>query len=361
MNDSELDRALALQERADALASEGDAAGAEAALRESIALFEAMDGPESPDVANLLRLLGGAMIAQGRYQEAADCAARAIAIMDKVLPLMEGPEGPQILVEALAVEGTALREAGLYPKAEPVLRRAIAVCESELPFEKAMLANALNNFGMLCKYNGNFEEGAQAYERAMGLAIEEAGEMSSMVAVLNHNIGGLEHSRGNYAAAEGPARRAWEIRRELLKDDVHLDVHADACAYGGVLDGLGRHAESKAIYEKALIAYEEHYGPVHFEVAATLNNLASAESGLGDTGAAIRHGQRALDIKRQLLGEDHPEWALTANNLAMLLFEVGKRDEAVSLLQRAAHTVQQRLDEGHPIRLRIEENLASLL
>src|ERR1035438_9712630 len=104
--------------------------------------------------------------------------------------------------------------------------------------------------------------------------------MHPAVAVLYHNLGGLDHARGRFREAEEPARRAWEIRRELLGPD-HPDALADACAYAGVLDGLERYAESRPIYQHALEVWERMYGPVHFEVAADRKSTRLNSSHLG--------------------------------------------------------------------------------
>jgi tetratricopeptide (TPR) repeat protein len=120
-----------------------------------------------------------------------------------------------------------------------------------------------------------------------------------------------------------------------------------------VLDGLARYAESRPIYEKALEVYERVFGPEHFEIAATLHNLAGVESALGEEQLAEAHYRRALAIKGKMLGEDHPEWALTANNLAAM---VGDRE----LLARAAAVLETRLEEGHPLRELAKANLAGM-
>ncbi len=163
------------------------------------------------------------------------------------------------------------------------------------------------------------------YRRALAIALQLHGERHLTVATLYHNLGGLEHARGNFAAAEAPARRACEIRRELCGAD-HPDTIADECAYAAVLDGLGRYAESRAIYERALAIFERHYGAEHFEIAATLHNLSAVDAAEGDLDTAWRRAARALAIKEQLLGADHPEWALTAAHLASILRQ---RAEAV--------------------------------
>ena len=87
----------------------------------------------------------------------------------------------------------------------------------------------------------------------------------------------------------------------------HPDTLADACAYAGVLDGLGRYAESRPLYEHALRVYRQIYGREHFEIAATLHNLAGVDFAEGDPKSASRRYRRALRIKECLLGRDHPE------------------------------------------------------
>jgi len=93
---------------------------------------------------------------------------------------------------------------------------------------------------------------------------------------------------------------------------------ADAVAWGGLLDGLERYSESLPIYRRALEFYEARFGPEHFEVAATLNNLGIARAAEGDEVEARELLERCLKIKRKLFGEDHPEIRLTEANLAAL-------------------------------------------
>lgn len=318
--DAKPELALRRHEESYELRANGDLAGAEKACREALAMFEEIDGPEHPDTANLLQCLGSILDQQCRYDEAEACGRRAVAIMDKIAHLLEGPEAGLILIQSLGVLGTALRQKGQYAEAETVLKRAIELAE---------------------------KQGDQD-----ALAQELFGDRSAMAATIYHNLGGLEHARGRCADGETAARKAWEIRRELLGED-HPDALADACAYGGVLDGMERYAESRPIYEKALTVYERVFGPEHFEIAATLHNLAGVESALGEEKAAEKHYRRALAIKGKMLGEDHPEWALTANNLAAML---GDRE----LLARAAAVFEKRLEEGHPLRELAKSNLTGL-
>jgi len=115
--------------------------------------------------------------------------------------------------------------------------------------------------------------------------------------------------------AEPLARLAYEIRSRALGEDNELTL-ADAVAWGGLLDGLGKYEESVPIYRRALAFYESRYGPEHFEVAATLNNLGVARAAQGDRAEGAALLERCVAIKRKLFGDNHPEVQLTEANLA---------------------------------------------
>lgn len=338
--------ALELHEESSQFEEQGNLPAAEAKCREALSIFEREDGPASPDVANLSVALGSILEKAGRFAEAEACARRALKIVEPLLPEFDGPDGSLIQVHALGLLGTALRQLGQYAAAREPLERAAALAE-QLTEHPEELVTALNNFGVLCKFAGWFDDGQKAYDRALAAARLGGAEPDDTVATLYHNIGGLEHARGDYAAAEPPSRRAWEIRRKLHGDD-SLETQADAVAYAAVLDGLDRNAEARPIYERALEIYESELGPEHYEVAATLHNLAVVEEADGRGELAAKLYRRALAIKRKTMGADHPDTALTAMNLAHLLFESGKRDEAAELLPGALAAFRKSLVAGHP-------------
>src|SRR5207253_11370374 len=68
---------------------------------------------------------------------------------------------------------------------------------------------------------------------------------------------------------------------------------------------------SEAIYRRALAVFEECFGPVHYEVAATLHNLAAVLVTKRNYQEAEENYRRALSIKERLLGADSPDVALT--------------------------------------------------
>src|SRR5579872_338424 len=141
--EDKLARALELHELSRTLQYAGDFAGAESRCRQALAIFEEIDGPVHPDVANLLQSLGTILEQQGLYDDAGTCASRAIAIMDEVADLAEGPEAALILIQSLWLLGTARRQKGRYRDAEAPLRRAVEL--SEMHADGEVLAGALND------------------------------------------------------------------------------------------------------------------------------------------------------------------------------------------------------------------------
>jgi tetratricopeptide (TPR) repeat protein len=182
------------------------------------------------------------------------------------------------------------------------------------------------------------------------------GEESLATAIIYHNLGGILHAQGNYAAAEEPGEKAWRISRRLLGED---DPRAmlDGAAYAVILDGLKRYNESEAIYRRALGIFERNFGAQHYEVAANLHNLAAALTAQGQYEEAEQHYRRALAMKESQLGADSPDVALTRNNLGSLLNDQGRPAEALPLLENAVAILDKRLTAGHPYLVAARNNL----
>ena len=334
-----VEESRALQQRAAELWKAKRRGEALAVAREAAARVPAAAKP-TPRLAWLYCSLAGLFEPMAAYAEAEACARLGLRAIDALMPGAGGQYGALIQLRALGLLGTVLRQQGRYTEAEAPLVRAIAIAEAmpEKPEESAI---AWNNMGMVCKYVGWFERGEEAYGKALAVA----GANQELTATILHNVGGLYHSWGRFAQGEGPARRAWEMRRGLRGEDDPA-VWADAVAYAGVLDGLKRYAESRPIYEKALVVYERSFGAEHFEIASTLHNLAMLEAAEGNRAKAIALARRTHEMKLQLLGAEHPETALSGMNLAVLLG--GSGDERRELLRVSLQVFERTLRPSHP-------------
>jgi tetratricopeptide (TPR) repeat protein len=342
-----VERAIELQEQSWNLQAEGKLEEAVRACREALELMESAEGGDSPDVANLLNDLAEIEQQRQNFVEALALAERAGSIEDALGERFTGNDAAGIRIRTLSIAGDILRIQGEYVRAEDDLEEALAISVAAFGEASEEAAEARNNLGVLYKYCGRFEEGLKLYSHALRPIIAIHGHTSLATATLYHNIGGILHARGDFAAAEPPARWAWEISRKLLSEDDPRTM-ADATAYAAVLDGLERYDESEPIYRQALAVSERAYGLEHYEVAATLHNLAAVLAARGHCKEAEEHYRRALAIKEKLLGAGSPDVALTRNNLGKLLTDMGRPAETLPLLEAAVAVLEPRLAPGHP-------------
>jgi tetratricopeptide (TPR) repeat protein len=134
-----------------------------------------------------------------------------------------------------------------------------------------------------------------------------------------------------FDGAKSYGEKAWELSQRLLGEPDPRTM-ANAAAYAAILDGLGRYDESEAIYRRALAVFEKFFGPVHYEVAATLHNLGVVLVAQGNHKEAEENYRRALAIKERLLDADSSDVAITRSNLGSLLTLLGRRSESGPLL-----------------------------
>jgi len=278
-------------------------------------------GSRHPDYGNTVLLLG--RIRDARGEPALPTLKRAAEILRRSIPAL--------VVDSQLALAQHYQAVGRYVEGLGPAR--IALRTARTPLQRA---EAHNQLGVLCKFTGRFAEADKHYAAALPIYRKRFGARSREMAALLHNLGGLDHARGEFARGERYARGSVAIARRLLKpsDPERL---AHEVAHAALLDGLDRQRESIPIYERAVRGFTRALGATHYEVASTLHNLASAQHALERRAAAERHYRRA----EQLLA-DHPvDQALTRYNLGLLL---GDR----ALLRKARAAFQRHLGARHP-------------
>jgi tetratricopeptide (TPR) repeat protein len=333
--------------RAVALRDEGDSAQANAVAAEALEAA-ATDEPRSVEA---LLLLGRTSIDLCSYDDAEEALDRAVLLADG----LRGRDAATLRVLALADRAALERTLGRYEEAERRYRAALAQAEPD-SLDEATVANDL---AVTLKFVGKLDEAGELYLRALTILERELGPEDPELATLFHNLGGLEHARGAFAAAEAPARRSVELRRRALGDD-HPAVAADAAALAAILDGLGRDDEAEELLREAIGCFERALGPSHYEVAFNRGQLGALLFRTGRLDEAEQLYRRALHDLEELLGADHPDLAPPLNNLAVLLATRGDYADAAALHRRALAALAGRVEPDHPTLVACRENLAAL-
>jgi tetratricopeptide (TPR) repeat protein len=245
-----------------------------------------------------------------------------------------------------------LVDAGRYDDAVGLLRVEVEEAVRECGEDSLDAAIALNRLGVACKFAGRFDEAEAAYARVVPTAERLRDVEPDLYATLLHNLGGLAHSRRDYATAEEVSRRGLVFREAHSRDP--LAVAADSAALAAILEGLERWEEAEVLYRRALD--ERERADDRCEVALTLNGLAAVVRFAGRPEEAEALFERALDLLRAERGETHPDTATVRNNLAMLYNATGRTQQALPLLERAAADLESILGPDHPATRDVRDN-----
>ncbi|MFJ4428956.1 tetratricopeptide repeat protein [Streptomyces bobili] len=260
---------------------------------------------------------------------------------------LDSSAGITLYLHSNTMLGALYRTQGKYADADRVLSACAAKSAGTNadPLDRAALYNEL---GIVCKYSGHFERGAEYYLHARTLMESELDPNDPELASIYHNIGGLEHARGDFVAAEGPARQALAIRAAALGPE-NVIVAADRAALAPILFGLGKACEAEELLREALDTFEREYGPDHFEAAMATSNLAVIVQERGDLREAEQCYLSALPRLEAILGEEHPELAPVLNNLAILRQLQNAHLEAKLLMTRVQSILEGVVAAEHPL------------
>ena len=248
------------------------------------------------------------------------------------------------MVRLLVVLGLLCRQRGRFNRSHGLLKWAVRVSErGGTPLlTRAVAHNAL---GLACKDTGRYDEGRTHYDRALRCLLEDRRSPQEDLAGVMHNIGGIEHARSRYEAAEPFARAAARLRSESLGVE-HSSVAADRVALGAILEAQQRYAEAEELYLAAQAVFEQKGDAL--ELAATTNNLGTLYAARGQHEQAEGFLRQALEIRERLFGPAHPDVAITLNNLGVVHAMRHDYEQSLRLYRRALQIFEKRLGRAHP-------------
>jgi tetratricopeptide (TPR) repeat protein len=260
----------------------------------------------------------------------------------------------------LNLTGLHLKSKANYKEDEPLLRRALAINESNLGPNHPEVARTLSNLALLLQETNRLSEAEPLYRRA--LAIDEAslGPNHPEVAIYLNNLASLLQAANRLSEAEPLSRRALAIDEASLGPN-HPNVAIYINNLAELLRVTNRLSEAEPLSRRALAIDEASLGPNHPNVARDLNNLASLLQATSRLSEAEPLFRRALAIDEASLSPSHPDVARDLNNLAELLRVTNRLSEAEPLFRRAVSIFGSSLGPDHPSTLTVRKNLGLLL
>jgi serine/threonine-protein kinase len=253
---------------------------------------------------------------------------------------------PEVRAALLDTMGRVYDALGLYDKAEPLLRDALAIRRQALG-EHPDVAKSLNSLANVLYKKGDYA-GAEALDReTLAMRRKLLGTEHPDVAKSLNNLATELYEKGDYAGAGALYREALAMKRKLLGNE-HPLVARSLNNLANALRRQGDYAGAEALYREALAMMRKFLGNEHPHVAATLDNLAIVLYEKGDYAGAEALEREALGMSRKVLGNEHPQVAGTLNRLALVLSEKGDYAEAEALYNEALAMMRKLLGNEHP-------------
>jgi tetratricopeptide (TPR) repeat protein/predicted Ser/Thr protein kinase len=292
----------------------------------ALVIYEAVLGPEHPNVAVVLLNLGVTQDKLGEHRAALDAFNRGIEIVKAV----QGPEHVNLgyLYNSVA---TTRKTLGDHEGALAAQQRAMAIWEATFGSEHPTVAIAQTNLGsMLCERN-QCEEALALHERALRTLEAKKGAEHPQVGTTHSRIGTALCRLGSYAEALEHHHRALSIL-EASKGAEHHDALMTRINIGEVLYEQGDPAQAVKELRAALDVLERTHGPA-LVIGDARIQLGLALLDTGKVAAAREQLERALPLFAEADGGIYRPAALFA--LAQVLWADGDREQARVLAEQA--------------------------
>lgn len=216
--------------------------------------------------------------------------ADAMVQFNAAIRIAEDSGDDRLLGTALAGLGACLVDQGEYARAQPVLRRSLALFEKTAGPDSLETGEAANNLAMVYRKDGNLAQAQEQLERALPL----------MQKYLDAHSRELEIAYNNMFIVLAEQKK-WDAGEEYLSD-------ARSIA-GSLPDSLDR--------------------------ADIEENLALLQSHRGQFADAVKTMQRVIAIREQMLGPENPRLAASLESYAAYLRKTSQKAAAERIEQRA--------------------------
>jgi len=283
-----------------------------------------------------------------------DLVERAAQRLDTLLTLQ-----PQDRIDLTIALGRVSRKLGLAPRAEELLRQAVASFDdSSTTRPDSKLAEALYELGRANYYTGDFEAGLQNLSRADRLAVEigtgtgpdDAGPHRAAIlfelGATQSAVRNVDQAMDTLVDAERLAGESPETRELLPRIKV---LQAITLGRGNRLD------KAIEVGEEAVASARRILGQQHERTASALSTVGAMHRRAGNLEAAERMLREAHRIQLEAYGQAQ---SATVNNLANILRDRGLLDEAGRLYHKALELAGSRLGADSPGAASYRRNLA---
>lgn len=300
---------------------------AEQELHFARALLERQGSTDTPELIEVMNLLGGILEDQGRAADAMELFREAHHLADSLGIAPAKVESLRRLGSALAVRGDLEEAIDRY-------QQAVDICK-QLDDKKA-LSHIYGDLGDVLVEQGKLDDAIRVFKDAERLDHDDP----LGFAVAKRRLGAAYQEKGDHDRAEEYYSEADSLLDSLDDEGERAVLYT---AWGSLYQEGGQVRDALARYKQALAINESHRNAVGEAICRRY--IGSALHDLGRLEDAEHELRRARALMEQQGSEDKPELIETANRLGSVLVDQGRVTDALELF-REAHNLADLLGIG---------------
>ena len=239
-------------------------------------------------------------------------------------------------------QGLIFHENGEFQMAELYYRRALDILRRLQPSKTCSpeIADSLNKLGTLY-YTFTYREIAYMERVKREYLLQQYGLDSS-----EEDFSFARRATGYIAKAKDHFQQSLDMRKQLYGHE-HPEVVASLTNVGSIYSVMGDLQTAKELFQRSHVLNEKIYGEEHPCVADSLNNLGVVNSKMGLAVEAIQYLDKALEMRKKLFFYDHAVIADSYNNLALAYQNNGQLDQAKECFKEALRIRQKISGKEH--------------
>ena len=267
---------------------------------------------------------------------------------------------PDEQAQMFDVMGNVYGSLGLYPEAESLERRSVAIRQKLLGPNHPDTLASMYSLAFLMRRDGREDEAEKLQREVLETERRVLGPKDPRTAESIAQLGGILVERGQYADAEGLDREALALDEQIYGPESTQTAVAKS-QLGDTLLREGHYAEAEELQRQALDVMQRGLGSDAPETLRTRAYLAEALQDLGRYREEEALLRQTVEIQRRVLGPDHPTTMQTMSLLAGAIGRQGRYEEAEKLDRLVVEGLSRTMSPGSRVLLVAKSNLGGVL
>ena len=305
--------------------------------------------------AQMFDVMGNVYGSLGLYPEAESLERRAVAIREKLL----GPNHPDTLASMYSL-AFLLRRDGREDEAEKLQRKVLATERRVLGPKDPRTADSIAQLAGILVEEGHYADAEQLNREALALDEQIYGADSVQTALSENHLGDTLLREGHYAEAEKLQRQALDVMERTLGSDAP-DTLRTMGYLAEALQDLGRYREEEALLRQTVEIQRRVLGPDHPSTLQTMSILAEAIGHQGRYDEAEKLERLVVEGLSRTISPDGRVLLVAKSNLGATLLNEKKYAESEALLREVVEADRRALGSDHPDSQTAVLNLANTL